>query len=309
MPFPLQNPQSIALLNRQAYLTPSEFAFAPTALDLKSLVPDGTNITQTQALVDLINRASSWVDMYCFPDGSGGTLGASVDVDTGSFPVTADGYIAATCRFKPVISVLSFSYGASPSMLQALDPAAVASIEFGPSSRVLYVPVNGSGVRNVFGGVPTGRGGRVFCQWSVIDGFPNSVLGASVDAGGTSLTVSTTLGCQSGTTLTVYDQWRTETVTVVAVVSSTVLTVSPFAQAHTVPPAPDAISVSALPAVVKQAAILVASALVKERGDNSMVLPTADGMQFVGSKESGSVDDLSAAREMLCPFRIVAGRA
>lgn len=309
MGFPLLNPQSLALLNRSSYLTVSEFLFAPTALDLTSLVPAGTNISQAQAALDIVNRASSWIDTYVFPDLTGGTLGASIDTDTGSFPVDSDGYVRAVCRFKPILEVLSFAYGSTPLRTQALDPTAVGNIEPGPSSRVLYVPVNGSYTGAVFGGAPSGRGGRVYCQWQYVDGYPHSTLGASVAVGGTSLTVATTLGCQPGTVLTVYDQWRTETVTVVAVVSSTVLTVSPFQQAHAVPAEPDAVSVSALPAVVKQAAILVASAMVKERGDNSMVLPTADGMAFVGSKESGSVDDLSAAREMLCPFRIVAGRA
>ena len=62
------------------------------------------------------------------------------------------------------------------------------------------------------------------------------------------------------------------------------------------------ISVSALPPSVKQAAIYVTSALLKARGNASMVMQTLTPSQIQTSNPSAA-GDLAAAWEILKPFR------
>ncbi|MEI6591298.1 MAG: hypothetical protein WCO24_04765, partial [Actinomycetes bacterium] len=63
------------------------------------------------------------------------------------------------------------------------------------------------------------------------------------------------------------------------------------------------VSVSALPAAVKQAAILMTSAFLKIRGDASLVLSvtTRPGESIPGSQMLGT--DRAVAEDLLKPFR------
>lgn len=308
--FPFVNPQSIALLNRASYLTVSEFKNAPTALDLSNLVPDGTEQDQDAAIASLLARSSSAIDSYVYPDGSGGTLSASIDTDETSVR-PQDGYLPLICRFKPVIMITALAAGPNPTQLQSLSDAAVPAIEMGDSNRVVYVPVGGIGMGNLFGSLAYGRRGMVRVRWSYVNGYPHSTLAADVAAEATSLEVVSTLGMQPGTLLEIYDGGRSETVVVEEVTSATEISLAAGTlYAHTKPAPPDAISVSALPGSIKQASILASSSFVKERGDNAFVLPDAPGgLEEIAKGGGGGSSDAARCLELLRPFQIVASRA
>lgn len=308
--FPFVNPQSIALLNRASYLTVSQFKDAPTALDLSNLVPDGTQLDNDVAIAELLGRASSAIDSYVYPDGTGGTLAASIDTDETSVR-PQDGYLPLICRFKPVIMITALSAGPTPSQLQPLGDQSVADIEVGESMRVIYVPVAGLSAGNVFGGLATGRRGRVRVRWSYVSGYPHGLLAADVAADATTIELTSTLGMQTGTPLDIYDGGKTETVTVAEVVSPTEISlVAGCKYSHAVPEAPDAVAVSALPGSILQASILAASSFVKERGDNAFVLPDSpSALAQIAKGGGGGADDAARCMALLQPFQIVAPRA
>lgn len=308
--FPFINPQSIALLNRASYLTNSEFRAAPTALDLSNLVADGTQADQEAALAALLARSSSAIDSYVYPDGSGGTLAASIDTDETSV-LPRDGYLQLICRFKPVIAVLSVEAGPTPSRLQSISSTAADDIEVGDSMRVIYVPAYGVGARDLFSAPSLGRGGKVRVRWSYVNGYPHTTLAAEADAGATSLQLVSTLGMQPGVALEIYDGGQSEVVVVDEVTSETEISlVAATVYKHSPPPAPDAISVSALPGSIKQASILAASSFVKERGDNAFVLPDTPGaLEQIARTGQEGADDARRCLELLAPFKIVAPRA
>lgn len=313
MAFPFVNPQSLSLLNAAPYLSASEYQNAPTALDLTNLVQGGTAAQQVQSLVEIIARGSSAIDQFVFPDGTGGTLASSIDTDAAFVRCNPNGYFPLVCRFKPVIEVLSVSVGPYPGNMTDLPGTATVGMYVGPSMRTVYVPAAISpGITQVFGGnLVAGVAGQAFFEWSYVDGYPNTYLTADADAADTSLSVGSTLGMQPGTFLTIYDSWQAETVQVATVADSVAVTLAaPLTYAHTVPVAPDTMSVSALPPSVKQAAIFVTSALIKARGDNSFVLPDAGQTGTpVPTKDSSGYSDWQCAMDLLAPFKIVAGRA
>ena len=81
--------------------------------------------------------------------------------------------------------------------------------------------------------------------------------------------------------------------------STTIPVVSPLQYAHA-----SGISVSALPAAVKEAAILVTSAYLKIRGDASLTMGTTsapNGTQIGDSQRVGT--DIAHAQDLLKPFR------
>ena len=300
---PIQNPQSIALLNRVPYLTVGEFQEAPTALDLTNLVAGGTVQDQTASLAQIIARASSWIDQVVFPIGTGGTLAASIDTDAGYVP-TNNGVANLICRFKPIIAITQVAFGATPTTLASISDTLGADIVI--EGRVLKVPFAWGTQSRTRWGLGAGTG-QVYAQWSYIDGYPHTTLAADLDAADTAITVNSTLGMFAGTSLMIYDGSSTEEVVVATVDSATTFTTTEGVLfAHTVPAYPDGITVSALPPAVKEAAIRVTVALIKQRGDDSIVLP--DESTGVPAVAHGSADeDLAVAMEILEPFRIVAG--
>jgi hypothetical protein len=327
------NPRNIALLNRVPYLSCSEYQSSPEALDLSDIVQGGNSAAQLASLARVIGRASSWIDQYCFPVGSGGTLAASLDTDTGWSRIRRDGYLPLVCRFKPILELDACQFGWVPSQMNALTDT--ADIIFG--DKVIWVPtwsvsmVGGS----TWPPVMPVQTGRAYAQWSYVDGYPHTVLAGPVVAGATVVPVVSTLGVYPGTLLTINDGASTETIMVESVGTTTlggggtydtgvydsgaydteagedlttvgsVTVAAPLAFAHVPPYSPDSITVSALPAAVNQAAILLVSVLLETRGDNALVLDSSGNMTTAGSGKSGADQALQVVGELLDPFRIV----
>lgn len=278
--------------SRTPYLTVAEWKAAPTAIDTKSLLPNGTQAQQDQVIKDAVERASSMVDGYCYQ-----VLAATQDTAFGRYRVGRDQTIRVPLPFKPVLEVSAISVGATPSTLTALT--SLADVAIFPHG-VIEVPL-----WNALAPAPypfQGLGTRPLVSVTYVNGWPNTTLTGAVNAGGTSLTVASALGIYPGTALTIYDVTAgTEPVVVAASYvpgSTTVPLVAPLAFAHAV-----GVSVSNLPPRVKEATVLLASVLVQTRGDDAIVIDSIDSPGQTQTMPKASARNLDIARQLLAPFR------
>jgi hypothetical protein len=287
------------------YVSNSQFAFAPTAMDIANLVPGGTLADQARSLGNVLARASAWADRYCFgavPAAKGASLVATTTVQTAMIRRHLGAPIRLVCDYKPILSVIGVDLGPSPTSLASIGQAGAASLWFG--RRTIYLPES---VLTPMGRNPIAA--TTYAAWSYVSGYPHTALAASVEAGATTITVAATdgaggvLGIFPGTQLTITDGAATETVTVTEL-TGTVLTVTPLAHPHTVATAPDFVPVTAMPADVIQAVIFLAMALIKSRGDNSMVLASLTEPNEVKSSAGDEFTDVGYAKELLHPYRI-----
>jgi hypothetical protein len=279
------------------YLTVAEYRAAPTDVDLTSLVPGGSQQQQDDMLATLIGQASSWMDGYVHYQ-----LGATIDTEVRArVMVGRDGYVRVPVRGIPVLEVISFSVGLVPSQLQAITDGADAWVQ----DNVIAVPVALSTTLPVRTSLIT-AGDRVFCSWAYVNGYPNTLLASTAHANDTSLSLRSALGIYAGSSLVIYDSGRTETVTVASsYVSSTapgtvsVPLAAPLAYDHLTV----AVSVSALPARAKKAAILATSAMIKVRGSAGLVMESIDAHAVKqATDEGGAVADLAMAEMQLQPL-------
>lgn len=292
---------------RTPYLTTQEYLDAPTALDLSNLVPDGSDANQETAAAELIGRASAICDNYCF--GSDGTLCASLNQESNRLTATRDGSYFVHPRFWPILEVVSFAVGQTPGQVQAVPISSANcwveemafTITAAPGSITSQGPLQFSAL-----GYP---GATVFATWSYVNGWPNTTLSAAVTAGATSASVANTTGIYPptglfpGTILTIYDAPNDETVQIASDYvpgSNPLLFANPLQYNHA-----GGISITALPPSIKQAAILVTTALVKERGSgDTIVLPESGSGP--GSSVAGDLmdrkGDLGWAAEILDSF-------
>jgi hypothetical protein len=288
-------------LPSEPYLTTAEYRQAPTGVDTTGLVK-GDQAASLAELGNVIARASSWADSLC-----GQVLAASVDVEAGRVAISRDGMLRIHPRQTPIIEVTGVSYGGSPNALTPLTDLSSLWVE----STEFLAPLLGlTGWSNSFVG-PLGfsavrPGQTVFAQWSYVAGWPNTTLVAAATAGATQVTVTNAVGVTPGTQLTVYDGAQTEMVTVAStyIPGATILPLAAglqFAHSQT------GISVSALPPAVKQAVILLTSALIRTRGASALVMQSVRGDvgRQQAKSESGGIEEIDLADELLAPFRRV----
>lgn len=305
------------------YISNTVYSFAPTAMDPKNLVPGGTPAQMAQSLADTLLRASRWVDNFCFgmdPSGGGGSLAASLSVESAYVSVRAGG-LKLICDYRPIVEVTGIDVGANPAYVQSVGPLVASQARIG--RRTIYVPLSSGTLFGRAGdyGNPTPPAaqvqGRLYAVWSYVSGYPHTLLSDNVSAGATSCVVEATNGAgglwgvyPNVTSLTLYDQASTETVLVTGVTpgtSTATLTTSPFQNAHVVPAAPDFIPVSAIPADVQQAAISMTTMLIKIRGARAMVMPSMPG-GMPGRQslaQAGALEDWDIAAKLLRPYRVL----
>lgn len=273
------------------YLTVAEWEAAPTAVDITTLFPNGTAAQNQRVLVDSIERASSWIDKICHQ-----VLAATRDTHQGRYLVNRWGTVRIPLPRKPVLEVSAIQVGYRPSAMVALTSLADVSIS---PYGVIEVPVTTSALPMPppgWGGI--GVGSRPTVAVTYVNGFPNTTLTADATAGATSITVASSLGVYPGTTLTIYDTAAgTEQVTVASSFvagSTTVPLATPTAFAHTA-----TVSVSNLPPVVKEAAVLLTSALIQTRGDDAVILDSTDAPQRVQGGYGSNAEAEYLAAELL----------
>lgn len=306
-----------SIVRRAPYISPSEYRFAPTAVATTDLVPGSTNqaTDSLNSLAQVINRASSWIDTYCFHTGDG-TLAASPSTEQGWIVPRANGSLGIVANYKPILEVLGVAVGPTPSSLTNLDSSISPDIWI--ENKIIWIPnswaSSGQPSFPTFF-TPTFNGG-VYAVWSYVNGYPHTYLQADATAGASTLVVGPSTpdgtgvsGIYPNTQLTIHDGSNTEVVVVSSVGSYasggvTLNLVSPLQYAHSVPTAPDTIRVSALPWAVEQAAILITSCLIKTRGSRGMVMPTSPGQQpnQRALAQAGALEDFTSATDLLKPF-------
>jgi hypothetical protein len=291
---PLYTAPQAAGLPTTSYLTVAEYKAAPTDIDVTSLVPGGSQQQQDDSLAEVIAQASSAMDAYVHY-----TLGATLDTETRArVRVTRDGYVRVPTRGIPILEIDSFQVGLTPSQMQSIVSGADAWVE----DNVIYMPVMAAT------SLPPrvalfGPGDRVFCQWTYVNGYANTLLTATASPGDTSLHLQSPLGIYPGTSFVIYDSGRSETVQVASGYASSTgagPVVVPLATALLNQHLTVGISVSALPPNVKKAAVLVTTALIKVRGATGIVLDSIDGKATKeAGLEGGALGDIEMAQSLL----------
>jgi hypothetical protein len=275
------------------YLTLEEYKAAPTAIDLDNLVFDSQDPeVQDNELRNVIARASSWMDTYCNQ-----VLGATVETEQQRSRISTDGSIRFHPRFSPIVALTTFNYG-YPTNMASLGDCSIAWIE----DQEIIIPNANLGNWTSqgplsFGSYNGGPSNQVFLNYTYVAGYTNTTLAADSAIGATSVTVANGTGIIAGQILSIYDGMNTELVTVASTYtfgSTTVPLTRALVNAHAI-----GSSFSALPPAIKQAAILVTTAMLKVRGDSSMTMmvTTQPTMSTPGSDRFS--DEMKIAADIL----------
>lgn len=282
---PAVAPYVPAYASRNPYITAQEYQAAPTGVNVSELVPRGSVQDQTDTLNQMIAKASALVDNFCLQ-----VLGATIDIESGRYRINRDGYVKVPVRYTPVVQVNSFQFGSGPASLTAVSD--LSNVEVG--RKVISFPIYSTYWPNALT-----LDGTVYGITQYVNGYANSVLASAATAGATTVTLNSALGVVPGLPLTFSDPGATEMSYVASVSGNTVTLSSPLVSAHA-----SGVSVGALPPVVKEATILLTSALIKTRGAEAIVMSGFRAQPSQATKiEDGGLEEIDLAVEMLLPFR------
>lgn len=285
------------------YISPTEFLDANTGVDVSQLVPNGSELTQEQALLDLLARSSSKADEIARKP-----LAATTDVVAGEFLIRPDGTIRVPLPYKPVVAILSVKIGYTPNSLTAMTD--LSGVFVGP--KVARIPVRCAPGAAVFSRSPAAYAtpGKIFAQVTYVNGWAHSTLADATLAGASSIVPATNVGFLPGLPVMVKDGPLTEAATVApdyVYGSATVTFAAPLVNAHAI-----GTTVSALPPFVKDAVINIGRSLVKAKGSKAVVMGAIMGSingQKVSGKtrtqntEPGGDPDMAAAEKTLIRLR------
>ena len=297
------------------YISVSEYAFAPTAMDTMSLVPSGESQDQIQSLADTIQRASAWIDRFTMgmdAAAKGASLCATTSVETDLVDVI-NGTLRLVCNYKPIIMVNGVNIGASMASMSPVSSSVQSLIRFG--IRTIYVPLlpfpgrNGTLLNPT--PAPISIANHFVAVWSYVNGYPHTYLTEPITAGQQTCVVAPTDGgsgllgiIPNVTQMTIRDGSLTERFTVQSVSGTTITPTVPFTNAHALPTWPDFLPVTAMPADIRDACIFATTFLIKTRGDNSIVLDELTEPKQVQKVAGDEWSDLTWAMHSLEPFRV-----
>lgn len=280
--------------NESPYITVGEYKNAPTSIDWNNLVEGGNEDAQDAELANVIMRASSYMNEYFNQ-----SLVADQITETKRVRVTPQGWISLHPDNSNIIALTDFQYGTNPNSLTAYPDCSQAWFEKQQIILPLYQNTMSSSGPLSFGFPPSNRS-IIFTKYTYIAGFPvTRVTGTS---GESSVTVLDGTGILAGMRLTIADGAISEQVTVASTYefgSTIVPLVNPLVFDH------DNAPIDCLPDVVKQACILLTTAFIKIRGDQSMTLiaTTRAGSEVDGSSLYGR--EIKLALDMVDKFRRV----
>jgi hypothetical protein len=247
------------------YITVAEYKAAPTSIDIDNLVVGGNANAQDAELSNVILRASSFMDEYLNQN-----LNASTQVENQRTRLTPQGYLAIHPNNNPIISLQSLSWGSDPTNLIALSDPSKAWFE----DQQFLIPLSqmsttySSQGALSFGGY-TAPSQPVFVRFQYTSGYVNNLI-SSATATQTSMTVQSATGIVAGQQLRIYDGANSETITVASNYtygSTTVPLASALAYTHS-----SGVTFGNLPGAIKEACILLTTAFIKFRGDNSLTM-------------------------------------
>lgn len=285
-------------LARTPYLTLGEFKAAPSNVDTSDLVPGGTQAQNDDALLQVIARASSEMDRFVHY-----VLAATRDTEQRRVRVQSNGYVRIPLRGIPLLELDTFVIGATPSTMTGISGQAPADIWH--EDNILHVPVIVADYAATWG-----VGSRVFCRFTYVNGYANTVLAnGAYAASGTSVVVQNSLGFYAGKQFTIYDSQAGSEVCTVAgtyvgglTASTTIPLAAPLLITHTAS-ATNVIAASALPPAVKDACVHWTAGLVKSRGGGAMALDTIEASPTASrGGEAGGLEDIAMAEAALATF-------
>jgi len=246
------------------YITVAEYKAAPTAIDYDNLVVGGNAAAQDAELANVILRATSFMDEYLNQN-----LNASTQVENQRARFNGNGYLIIHPNNNPVISLQSMSYGTDPNNLVALGDPSKCWFEdqqiIAPLSQ-LATTYSSQGPLSFGTGTPRQQ---VFVTFNYTSGYVNNLI-ASATAAATSMTVQTADGIVPGMQLRIYDGASSERITVASNYtygSTTVPLASALVYSHS-----SGVTFGNLPQTIKEACILITTAFIKIRGDNSLTM-------------------------------------
>ena len=281
--------------SERPYLSVAEYKNAPTSIDYDNLVVGGNAAAQDAELDRVILRASSFMDEYLNQN-----LVANRQTETQRTRFTPQGYIALHPNQNPVIALESFYYGPTPNLLSDLTDCSLAWFE----GQQLIIPVSSmalnyssQGPLAFGGGLPTQQ---IFTKYTYVAGYVNNPI-VSATAGASSLVVGRSEGIVAGQMLRIIDGANSETVYVSSSYTygnTTITLAAPLVYTHAAGSV-----ISNLPNAIKQACILITTAFIKVRGDNSLTMniTTAPTMSLPGANRYGG--EIKLALDMVDKYR------
>jgi len=277
------------------YVTVAEYKNAPTAIDYDNLVVGGNAAAQDAELANVILRASSFMDEYLNQN-----LNASTQTENQRCRFSTDGYLIIHPNNNPVISLTSLYYGTDPNNLVALtDPSKCWFEDQQIVAPLSQMATNYSSQGPLSFGAGTPRQ-RVFVRYQYTSGYVNNLI-SSATATQSTMTVQQADGIVPGMQLRIYDGANSERITVASNYtygSTTVPLASPLAYTHS-----SGVAFGNLPQTIKEACILITTAFLKVRGDNSLTMniTTQPSGNQTGAEKFGS--EMATAIGMLNLYR------
>jgi hypothetical protein len=277
-------------------LTVQEYKNAPTSIDYDNLVVGGNATAQDAELKNVILRASSYMDEYLNQN-----VVANRATETQRVRLNNSGYIALHPNQSPIISLESFYYGGAPTNLVALPDPSQCWFE----EQQILVPLSQmattySSAGPLAFGPGIGGSQQIFTKYTYVAGFANTTV-VSGTAGASTIVVADPIGIIPGEMLRISDGASSETVYVSSTYtygSATITLVSPLVYTHAAGAA-----IGNLPNAIKQACILITTAFIKIRGDNSLTMniTTQPQASIPGSARYGG--EISMALSMVDKYR------
>ena len=277
-------------------MTVQEYKNAPTSIDYDNLVVGGNATAQDAELKNVILRASSYMDEYLNQN-----VVANRATETQRVRLNNSGYIALHPNQSPIISLESFYYGGAPTNLVALPDPSQCWFE----EQQILVPLSQmattySSAGPLAFGPGIGGSQQIFTKYTYVAGFANTTV-VSGTAGASTIVVADPIGIIPGEMLRISDGASSETVYVSSTYtygSATITLVSPLVYTHAAGAA-----IGNLPNAIKQACILITTAFIKIRGDNSLTMniTTQPQASIPGSARYGG--EISMALSMVDKYR------
>jgi hypothetical protein len=283
------------------YVTANEFKQAPVGVDTSTL--DQTNIgnqaAQDAALLNILRRASAWVDTIVQQP-----LEASLDTEIKSVRMGRDGLVNVHVDQAPIISLQSVLFRYHPrDPYQTVDMSSIEVREGWFTIYDLFYNTSlGQDLASLsYYDMPLYNRQTMLpltVKYTYLNGWANTTLAVAAAINATTITVADSTGVVVGQKLTIYDGAYQEIVTVTAI-NGNVLTLSRgLVFAHAI-----GVGVSAIPDAIKQATIMLACALIKDRGALAITMQETSVLNVNGSpNKSGEVD---IAKQLLAPYRRV----
>lgn len=281
--------------NEQPYITVSEYKNAPTSIDYDNLVVGGNANAQDAELARVIMRATSYLNEYLNQD-----LHAESVTETQRTRISGQGYIFLHPNKNPILSLSAFQWGTDPNNLQTLADPSLCWFE----NQQVVIPLSQINTTYTSSGpLAFGTYGPrvpIFTKYSYIAGYVNTTCTGT--AGATSLIVTNPAGILPGATYRIIDGAKAESVTVspnYVYGNSTVTLDAPLVSSHTLA------GFSNMPFAIKQATILMTTAFIKQRGDNSLTMNiTTQPTTNIGNNQRYA-GEIALALDMVSLYRRV----